>query len=234
MLKVAICDDESQFRNIIKKHLSRYQNETSIEIEVFEFENGEDLLEKNIEVFDVILLDIRMNKLNGIEVAKQIRSKDSNTVIVFITSLIQYALEGYKINAIDYLLKPINYKNMEDIMNRIIQKLETTDYITIKNDNGVYKIAFSDIVFIETYSRKLLIHTLSENIISYKKMKAMETLLPKTLFFRCHIAYIINFKYVRKLEKNSIYLSNGTVIPLSRSYKEQFKIRVLEYWGDKQ
>ena len=174
-----------------------------------------------------------MPKMNGIETAKKIRERDSDVIIIFLTSLVQYALEGYDVNAANYLIKPISRKRMEMELDRwvgtLLQKEEP--YICFHNDTGNYRILLKNISYIETYNRNLLIHTAEQNIVCYWKMKEMESKIAFYGFSRNHSSYIVNLFYVENIEKNEVKLSTER-LPISKTKKREFMEDIAEYWGN--
>lgn len=161
MITVAICDDSKPMLESMKACLEEYGNTINHELHIFSFESGEELLNNYNCRYDIIFLDIKMPGMNGIEAAEKIREKDKKVIIIFLTSLIQYALDGYKVNASNYLIKPIQKKRLKMEMDRWISELEQKEepFITVRNDSGTYKILLKSIRYVETYNRNLLIHT---------------------------------------------------------------------------
>ena len=147
-----------------------------------------------------------MPGINGIEVAEKIREKDPKVIIIFLTSLVQHALDGYKVSAANYLIKPITKNRLKMELDRWIGKLEQSEepYITVHNDSGDYKILLKSISYIETYNRNLMIHTDQGNIVCYWKLKEMENKIGEYGFVRNHSSFIVNLFYVSNIEKMEI------------------------------
>ena len=234
MISIAICDDSSNVLRNLEENIQDYARKNEKEIRTFSFHDGSELIENHIGRFDIIFLDIKMPKMNGIETAKKIRENDSNVIIIFLTSLVQYALEGYDVNAANYLIKPISRKRMEMELDRwvgtLLQKEEP--YICFHNDTGNYRILLKNISYIETYNRNLLIHTAEQNIVCYWKMKDMESKIAPYGFSRNYSSYIVNLFYVENIEKNEVKLSTGERLPISKTKKKGFMEDIAEYWGN--
>ena len=233
MISIAICDDSINMVNSLDESIKEYASNTNKEIRTFLFTDGIELLENFSSKFDIIFLDIKMPQMNGIEVAKKIREKDADVIIIFLTSLVQYALDGYKVNAANYLVKPITKKRLGSELERWIRKTEQNDepYICFHNDNGNYKVLLKNVSYIETYNRNLLIHTGQQNIVCYWKMKDMENKVVPYGFARNHSSYIVNLFYVENIEKNDVKLSSGERLPISKTKKKEFMEKLAEYWG---
>ena len=168
-MRVALCDDESYVLSVLEDYFQRYADKNGGDFSLIKFTSGIPLLkyvEENNDL-DIIFLDIQMPELNGIEVAHIIRKKDADVKIFFLTSIIKYALEGYKVNAERYLTKPLNYGRFQKELERVIKALdlENKRFFIEKNDEGVFKINLSDILYIETVGRNTRIHTKEREIL---------------------------------------------------------------------
>lgn len=233
MIKIAICDDDKNTLQELVNYIRLYEKENLTEFDIYDYLSGEDLLQNYRMDFDIIFLDIKMNKINGIETARIIRLKDPNIPIFFLTSIKKYALYGYELNVINYLIKPLSYNKFRRELSKALYQVQISkQFVVIKNDSGYFKIYFNSILYIESYNRSTLIHREQEKIISSHNMKQIEGILDSALFFRCHTSYIVNFKYVRDVIGNDIFLSNNIHIPLSRKKKKQFLEAWLEYLGE--
>lgn len=234
-MRIAICDDEEYILSLLEEYVIEYSRKYENDFTLAKFRNGDELLDylKDRKDIAIIFLDIQMPGINGIEVARKIRTEDSNVKIFFLTSLFKYALEGYSVRAERYLIKPLKYNQFEKEMQNVIRTIETENnrYFIEKNDNGIFKIMLSDIVYIETVSRNTLIHASAAEIISYRNMKEHEELLDRC-FFRCHRAYIVNLAYVKSVVDNEVILCKDMKIPISKYRKKQFREALLDYYGD--
>lgn len=233
MIHIIICDDEKVFREELKNYLLQYQEEKKISFQIREFCEGETLVNSGLETMDILFLDIKMKPTNGIKIAEKIRAFDELVPIIFITSAAEYALEGYKVNAFDYLVKPISYEKLEKVLTKIINRIckKRDKIIIIKNNDICYKININDIVFVETLNRHCVLHTMYEQYASNKKMKEIEKELCEDNFFRCNSGYIVNFDYIEKILQSEIYLTNKDIITISRPKKKAFIAKLTEYWG---
>lgn len=233
MISIAICDDSISMLTSLEEGIKDYASKNEKEIRTFLYHDGAALLEEYVGKFDLIFLDIKMPKMNGVDVAKKIREKDSDVMIIFLTSLMQYALEGYKVNAVNYILKPISNKRLEIELDRCINVLNQREepYICFHNDAGNYKILLKNISYVETYNRNLLIHTNEQNIVCYWKMRELENKIATYGFSRNHSSYITNLFYVESVEKNEVKLSTGERLPISKTKKKTFMEGIAEYWG---
>ena len=232
MYNIAICDDEQDFADEMKQYIQRYQEESGEELRVMVFRNGLELIENYDPSTDLIFLDIQMDQMDGLETAKRIREKDEEAGISFLTSLKQYALEGYQYQAVNYLIKPMKYIRLKTELDRWIKKCRKKNpCIVIANDQGTFKAAVNEIHYIETYKRNLLLHMDEGEVISYESMKALEQRLSPFGFYRCHAGYLVNMGLVRKVEKLEITLSSDETVYVSKPKKKDFMKALAGYWG---
>lgn len=234
MLHIAICDDEKTFVSHLKELLSQYILETGEEIKTSVFYDGLDLIEKYDPSFDLIFLDIQMKMVDGLHAAEKIREKDESVGILFLTTLAQYGLEGYKYQAVNYIIKPLQYGRLKAELDRFIRRrhLETEPFLSVSNDNGKYKVILKNLRYIETFNRNLLFHTEQDSILCYRSMKEMERELSGRGFARCHTSYLINLSYVKGVKKLEITLITGEKIPISQPRRKAFMEQLTDYWGD--
>ena len=230
MIRVLAIDDEplalQQLATYIKKiPFLELVTECQSAIEAKEILNNENI--------DAIFCDINMPDLNGMDFVK---SLSTPPLIVFTTAYSEYAVEGFKVDAVDYLLKPFGLDDFKRAANRLQERLEvrqqepsTTiassedDSIFVKTDYRVVKIAISDIRYIEGMSEYLKIHleSLPKPIVTLLSMKKMEEFLP-THFMRIHRSYIINLKKIQEVNKNRVIMDSETYLPIGDNYKDAF------------
>lgn len=235
MLHIAICDDETDFVTHLTTLIQQYATETGEEIKITAYYDGMELVERYDTSIDLIFLDIQMRLLDGLHTAQRIRELDENVGIIFLTTLTQYGLEGYQYQAADYIIKPIKYVRLKAELNQWLKKHRHNDSpsIVVVNDSGKYKIALKSLRYVETFNRRLLLHTEQENIISYKSMKEMEQELSQAGFVRCHTSYLVNLFYVKGVQKLEITLITGEQIPISQPKRKAFMEQLTRYWGER-
>lgn len=234
MLHIAICDDEQKFVDHLTGLIRQYAAETSEEIKVTPYYDGLELIEKYDPTIDLIFLDIQMKIINGLRTAERVRQMDEKVGIIFLTTLTQYGLEGYKYHAANYIIKPIKYVRLRDELNQFLarSRLDDSPSLVVKNDSGRYKIFLKNLRYIETFNRNLLFHTEQENILCYKSMKEIEQELKGQGFARSHSSYLVNLFYVKGVQKLEIRLITGEVLPISQPKRKQFMEELTEYWGN--
>lgn len=235
MIKIAICDDEELFIKELKSCINRYMSETDKEIRIFEYHDGKELLQDYKTDLDLIFMDIKMEKLNGLKTAEEIRKIDNTVGIIFLTSLSQYVWKGYEYGAVNYLLKPIKYGRLKMELDRFFSRYKGKDdpYITFSNDNGKFKILYRDIKYIETYNHNVMIHYDEQEQVLYMNMKKTSALFEEQpQFCRCHASYIVNLSFVKSIEGLNVILTTGEKIPISQPKRKEFMEKMTNYWGD--
>lgn len=234
MIHIAICDDEKEFVSRLERLIRQYAVENSEEIKITAYYDGLDLIEKYDTTIDLIFLDIQMKMVDGLHTAERIRKLDGDVGIIFLTTLTQYGLEGYKYQAVSYIIKPIHYVRLKSELDKFIARRnrEKTPSICISNDTGKYKVLLHTLRYVETFNRNLMVHAEQENIICYKSMKEIAQELGNHGFARCHSSYLVNLAYVKGVRKLEIMLITGETLPISQPKRKEFMEQLTEYWGD--
>lgn len=234
-LIIAICDDNK----IQVESTKQFIENTSInhDIKYFTANSGEELLEMErfIEDFDIIFLDIEMDGLNGIETAREIRKTNNRAIIVFITGFKDYALEAYELNTFHYLLKPISQEKISELMINIISRIgeikayqETEKLFIIKTKNKVIQLPYNEIYYFEKILRRIKVISLEEEITFTGTTSDLLKDIDNNYFIRCHQGFIVNRHKISKYKNDSIYFKDlDNIIPVSRSNKENI-IRALK------
>lgn len=230
MVKIAITEDEREYRELLKKYLERYQQETGRTMELDFYTDGDGLVEAYQMQYDIILMDIQMRFMDGISAAKEIRKKDPEVVIIFITNMDQYATKGYEVDALDYILKPVDYFMFSQKLERAILRMQNRNakYIMIDIKGGMKKIDLNQVLYIESQGHKILFHTLSECIQAGGTMKEYEEGLEKYDFSRCNKGYLVNLKYVDGISDGCAEVGEER-LAIGRTRKNQFMEALTNY-----
>lgn len=235
MFKIAICDDEQPLIDALKTNLEQYARQTGIEFCFFEFHDGTELLENYQPDFDLIFMDIKMEKMSGLKTAEEIRKTDSTVGLFFLTSLSQYVWKGYEYGAINYLLKPMKYGRLKMELDRFFSRYQGREepYISFSNDNGKYKVLYKNLRYAETSRRNVLLHFDDQEQVIYKNMKEVASLLEaQRQFARCHASFIVNMAYVKSVENLKAVLTTGERVPISQPKRKEFMAKLADFWGD--
>lgn len=235
MLRIAICDDEQFYREKIKYLLEKYFNRQELTYTIYTFLSGEQFLEQceNNVRFDIVFLDISMEKVNGIETAARIRSFHSDTYIVFVTAFIDYALEGYKVNAVRYLMKDTLDQAFGECMTAILHKMKMAQ-VTFSFLEGDKRLYTDNILYVESRGHKSIFYYMESEPVTYQiyeKLDEVEKQLSDYYFLRVHKSYLVNMKHIRKVSNYTACLDNGEVLPVPRLRFQTVKETFIAYKG---
>lgn len=234
MISIAICEDEKETQRLIEDYLDNILKNINIEYEIKKYISGEELLESNLKDIDILLLDIQMGQINGMDTARKIREVDNKMEIIFITSLIDYVQEGYEVRAYRYLLKPIELEELKKHVLTCIKAIEINknNYIVIKNKSNTYKIDSNEIKYIEVQKKYMLIHTINKSFDVRYSLEKIEKDINLDKFVRCHKSFLVNLSYVENIKSNTIVLESGEEVPVSRYRYKDVKEKFLKFLGD--
>lgn len=228
----AVVDDEKEFTDSVCAMLDRYMKEIKGECSVSVFHDGAELIRDYKPIYDVIFLDIEMEQVNGMKTAKFIRKTDEKTLIVFITRLARLAISGYEVSALDFIVKPVEYDTFAYKMKKIVSHIERkkTISIIIKQDDKIVFLNEDDICYIEVINHCLVYHTIHGDYHEWGTLKSAEEQLTKGKFSYCNRCYIVNLRYVNKIEDGLAYI-NGTPLIISRYKKKEFMDDLMTFMG---
>lgn len=221
MYRVALCEDETIFSVELEKICCTILDKLMIEYEITLFDSSKAFIcAFSIEQkrFDLMLLDIIMGDPNGMELARMIRQEDTKVAIIFVTSNRDYALQGYDVQALHYLMKPVDKEILERLIASDYKDRFQTSFVVFKTGTIKRRIAMKDIISLETAGRKVTV-TLSGETVSYSgKLTELLDQLPKDQFVRCHQAFALNVRNILELNHNEAITVNGKSIPVSRTF----------------
>ena len=236
MIKIAICDDEKEFRDLIGQMLSQYIADTETEAQFDVYTNPSELIDatENGIIYDIYLLDIYMPGITGMSFATELRSRDIKSAVIFLTSSADHALEAFGVNATHYLLKPFTLKTFYMGMDKAMQNVTThrNDSIILKVDHEYRNILVSKICYCEaedkyqsiylTSGEKLLVRITGAEL--YKQLSEFDC------FYHCGRAHIVNLNYISKLTQNGVILKNGTSLSLPRAIIPDLRTSFFDYF----
>lgn len=233
MLRVAIVDDDKAYAMEMIEFLERYGKESRQSVQARWFQDGEDIIEEYKCNFDIIFLDVEMQFMDGMDTAEKIREVDDEVVIIFVTNMPQYAMKGYMVDAMDYVLKPLSYFAFSQKIDRALQRLtrRKKKYFSISIKGGIKKLDISQIYYIEVQDHNLCFHTTEGDYETKGSMREMEESLSKEHFFCCNKCYLVNLEHVSGIQGNDIMIG-GTVIQASRSKKKELMNQLNDYMNE--
>ncbi|MCR5417208.1 MAG: LytTR family DNA-binding domain-containing protein [Pseudobutyrivibrio sp.] len=231
MIKIAVVEDDKKWSNLIKEYLKQFSASEGIEVAITDFCDGYDLVEGYSCDYDIILMDIEMKLMNGMEAAEEIRKIDNDVVIIFVTNMAQYAIRGYKVNALDYILKPISYIPFSETVKKAVRlrHKDEDNFIVLNNKSGTEKIKTKDIAFVESHGHRLIFYLENRKYETTKySMKEMEGMLYEYNFRRCNSGCLVNLRFVSGYKGTEIIVLDN-VITISRGKKNEFMSALTSY-----
>jgi len=233
MLKIAVVEDDEITNQLLQDLINQYAEEKKLEIGIFTFRDGIEILEGYEAIYDIILMDIEMPKMNGMNAAEKIRQHDADVVLMFITNMKQYAIRGYSVRAFDYVLKPVNYYSFSLRLTRAIscvktRKTEKTILLTLPS--GVKALDAKEIYYLEIQDHTLYYYTKEGKYAVRSTMKSMEKELKDFQFVKCNCSYLVNLRYVTEINKDIVVVA-GNKLQISRRNRTAFMAAMLKYVG---
>lgn len=233
MINIAICDNNKKDIRIIKNILNIIAVKNNVEINIDEFNSGKDIIKaykKGITNYNVIFLEVDLNDICGIEVAKYIMERDKYVKFIILSRTTKYVFEGYDIFAIKYLIKPANEYNIEKELFKVIQMQSIEEKFYEINKKGIKKlIDLNEIYYFEANQRKVNVFMKNRKIDYYEKLENIEFALNKKGFIRCHRSYMVNISKINEIKKDDVILTNGDILPIGRKYKSNLIERLSYY-----
>lgn len=234
MIKIAICEDCAVQQRNLQAMVKRWSADRGREAESFVYETAEafwfawsDRMD-----FDVLLLDIDLGRgrMNGMELARQIRTRDLRLEILFITGFSQYMAEGYDVRAIHFLVKPVEQKRLWEILDRASGRDKPEESIVLEGKEQTLCLALSDLLYAEAFSHTTVIASKDGHQIELAQdLKELEQKLPEKQFVRCHRSYLVNLRQIERITKQEVFLTNGRVLPVSRRREKELLAAFLAY-----
>lgn len=234
MLRIAIVEDEPQHVENLCAMLARFSAESGIEVTFEIFSNGMDFVSDYVPRFDAVFMDIEMPYMNGMDCAFKLRGLDKNVQLIFVTNMAQYAVKGYEVGAIGYIVKPLEYYPLSVLMRKVAERAAEggSREIYVGGGDHVRRLFVRDIHYIEVMDHYLIYHTAEGEFRQIGKMKDIEALLGEADFFRCSNCYLVNLRHVRGINDNEVTVGKDK-IQISRRRKKDFLLAVNNYFRGK-
>lgn len=229
-MKLALCDDDLTQLEYLEKLVLNWMESRGVHWEIFKYPAAEQLLfDYYPNRFDVLLLDIQMQGINGVALAKKVRELGDAAAVIFITALIDYVLEGYNVGAVQYLLKPVDKAKLFEALDSVCVKTKDKPKIILENEDKKQAVYRDDIIFAEAFSHKTRIVLNSGELFVGKSISQVQQLFDKD-FYKCHRSYIVNIKHINEIRKYELVMDNGAVIPVSRRIYKDVNREFISYY----
>ena len=221
-MKVAICDDKIQFHKMLKEHLDKYSMQRHVDLDYYDYTSGRDLFASSIK-HDIIFMDYQMDGLDGLETSDQLRKKNIDIPIVFLTSYPHVVFDAFKVNAFRFLVKPIDMEKLTDTMDSFLHDLDDSNYILVKTDEANKRINIKDIVYVEASGKYCYIRDNEDSVLYKGTLAEIEEKLPQDMFFRSHRTYLVGFRHITSHTSTSILFDNNERALISKMKLTAFK-----------
>lgn len=232
MIRVAIVEDDAEVQGVLQEYVRRYTRQYGTEFEVTVFADGVDILEDYRAVYDIIFLDVEMKHLDGMTTAERIRQMDADVILIFITNMAQYAIRGYSVGALDYVLKPVPYFAFSQQLLKAVARLEkrAKHYLTVPVEGGLRRLDTASIYYLESEGHRVHFYTDEGDFSAPGALKAFEEKLADCPFARCNSGYLVNLAQVQAVQQNTVQVGPYE-LQISRPKRKSFLATLTDYIG---
>ena len=233
MIRVAYIEDDDEMAKTIHGYLARYGKENSLSIEAVHFDKAEKLVYAYQSDYDLPLLDIQLSGMSGYQAAEIIRKSDQGVALIFITSLAQYAIKGYEVDALDFIVKPVTYYQFALKMNKAVKHIRQNHNtnILVSSKDGMQVLSSREIYFIEVVNHDLIYHLEDKEIKARGSLSGLAEQLKGQSYVRASVSHLVNMEYIIAIHGNEITMHNGSLVFISRAKKKNVLAQITRYLG---
>ena len=232
MIRIAMVEDEAAVREQLQGYIQRYTRQYGTEFAVTEFSDGVEILDAYRPVYDIVLLDVEMKHLDGMETARRIRALDADVVLIFITNMAQYAIKGYAVGALDYVLKPVPYFAFSQQLQKAVEKVgrHARHYLAVPVEGGLRRLDTVQIYYLESEGHRVHFYTEDGEFTAPGALKTFEEKLAACPFARCNSGYLVNLAQVRGVQQGVVEVGPYE-LQVSRPKRKSFLAALADYIG---
>ncbi len=233
MLRIGIVEDDPTARDVLLGHLDQYAKARHLDFDIRTFSDGAQVIDDYRPEYDILLLDIEMPQVGGLEAAHAIRETDPDVIIVFVTNMAQYAIKGYEVDALSFLLKPVPYFSLEHELDRSLSRLRAREdeSLVVTVGGSLMRIDLADIVYLESVRHRIIVHTRTDEVSFTGTLKVLEAELAGKGFYRSNNPYLVNLRHVRSVQPTSCTMTGGVELQVSRPRKRGFMDALADHMG---
>lgn len=234
MIRVAIVEDNSTERARIRECLTFLSESEGIAFDVAEFETGAAFIGNYVPEYDLVFMDIEMPEMDGMETARMLREMDPSVILIFVTNMAQYAISGYEVEALDFILKPINRYSFAMKVKRAVARTARRydEYISVRTAGETYRVPIADIRYLDMVDHHTVYHTVDGDYSEYITLKDACRKINRDDFVYCNRSYLVNLRHVRSVGKDTVTVGQEELI-ISRPQKKAFLTALSEYMRGK-
>lgn len=235
MIRVSICDDDVNILEVVTEMVEQMLHERNSTVQIKTYLSGEQLLfetEDNQCFTDILIMDIIMNKLNGLDTCKELRKRGFDGTIIFLSTSKNYAIDAYEVGAVSYVMKEdLKTGKFEHAFHKALElsKHEASQKMMILNNKTVYSLDLRNIIYFESNLKKVIANEVDQSYTFYGKFEDVATAVEDKKFIRCHKSYLVNCAYVKSFSPTEIVCTGGTILPMGRTHYKSFKEAFLKY-----
>lgn len=233
MIGTAIVEDDNDAAEALARYLQRYGEEIDETFSVERFANAITFIENYKDNFDIVFMDIELPHMDGMSAAKLLRKRDNVVTLIFVTNMAQFAIKGYEVDALDFIVKPVKYHDFAFRMEKVVSRIRSREekYLSVRESHGGYvKIIISHIKYVEIMNHKIVYHCEEGDFETYGTLKNVENILLDAHFARCNSCYLVNLKFVNSV-KEFVVDVGGDKLKISQPKKKDFMRALNEYIG---
>lgn len=223
MIEIAVVEDDAEQAALLDAHIRRYAAENKLDVTVAVFSNAIAFLENYTASYQIVYMDIMMPMMNGMDAARLLREKDEKVILVFVTSMRQYAIQGYEVSAADFIVKPVTYSEFALKFTKLLDRIDRIpqDDLFLKTDNGFIRLAPRNVAYVEVKGHHCIYHTEDGEYRQYQTIKSAEAALTGYSFHRCNNYLLVNLAFVTKLEGMTVFVGDAS-LPISHPRRKAF------------
>lgn len=232
MLHAAIVEDSPKELEHLQDCLTRYAAERKVQFETSVFGDAADFLEHYRADYDIVFMDIELPGMNGMEAAHRLREIDQQVILIFVTNMAQFAVKGYEVDALDYIIKPVQYGPLCIKLDRAVaRRVAAEESIMVAQPTGTVRLLLREVLYIEVQGHKLTYHTDQGEVTGSGTLQETEERLHDKGFLRCNKGYLVNQRHIRLVNGCDLMLSNGESLQISRLRKKDFMEELSQSMG---
>ncbi|WP_230202401.1 LytR/AlgR family response regulator transcription factor [Paenibacillus ihumii] len=234
LIRIAIVEDDEKEAQLLEGYIHKYGKTSQNLFHIEWFKDALHLLDNYNPVYDIIFMDIEMSHLNGMEAAIKLRKLDDVVTLIFVTNMAKYAVKGYEVDALDFMVKPVRYATFSMKFKKALSKLSSNKDISImvSRKGGIQRLTSRQIIYIEVTGHKLKYHLNDEIVEGHGSLSDLEKQLQVCNYLRCNACYLINPQYISQVQNYTVTMSNGDELKISRPRKKAFMLQLADLLGE--